>query len=92
MTLTQLTYIVAVDKYRNFVRAAQSCQVTQPTLSMQIQKLEEEINLSIFDRSEHPIKVTKTGALLIEQARSVLGEQKNFKIWFQNLEMKLEVN
>ena len=79
MTLTQLTYIVAVDKYRNFVRAAQSCQVTQPTLSMQIQKLEEEINLSIFDRSEHPIKVTKTGALLIEQARSVLGEQKKFQ-------------
>lgn len=78
MTLVQLTYITAVDKYRNFVQAAQSCKVTQPTLSMQIQKLEEEINIQIFDRSEHPIKVTKAGALLIEQAQLIMNEQKRF--------------
>lgn len=78
MTLTQLTYIVAVDKYRNFVLAAQNCQVTQPTLSMQIQKLEDVIGFQIFDRSEHPIKVTKMGNQLIEQAKIILNEAKKF--------------
>ena len=79
MTLTQLSYIVAVDKYKNFGSAAQHCHVTQPTLSMQIQKLEEEIGLILFDRSAQPIKTTKTGMVLIKQAQVVLREQSKLQ-------------
>ncbi|OFZ31721.1 MAG: transcriptional regulator [Bdellovibrionales bacterium RIFCSPHIGHO2_01_FULL_40_29] len=74
MTLTQLSYIVAVDKFKNFGVAAQNCGVTQPTLSMQIQKMEEEIGLILFDRSEQPIRTTKIGDILIKQAKVVLRE------------------
>lgn len=76
MTLTQLNYIVAVNKYKNFGSAAQHCNVTQPTLSMQIQKVEEEIGLILFDRSSQPIKTTKVGEVLILQAQVVLRESK----------------
>ena len=78
MTLTQLNYIVAVDKFKNFGLAAQNCQVTQPTLSMQIQKLEEQIGLILFDRSEQPIKTTKIGEILVKQAKAVLREAAKF--------------
>ena len=74
MTLVQLSYLVAVDKHKNFGVAAKSCNVTQPTLSMQIQKLEEDLGIVMFDRSEHPIKTTKAGENLIKQARVVLRE------------------
>ncbi len=74
MTLTQLGYVVAVDKYKNFGIAAKHCGVTQPTLSMQIQKLEEQISLILFDRSVQPIKTTKIGETLIKQAQVVLRE------------------
>ena len=74
MTLTQLTYIVAVDSHRNFSQAAESCHVTQPTLSMQIQKLEEELGVEIFDRSTSPIKPTPLGQAIIAQARLALRE------------------
>jgi LysR family hydrogen peroxide-inducible transcriptional activator len=79
MTLTQLSYIVAVDKYKNFGVAAQNCSVTQPTLSMQIQKLEDEIGVILFDRSEQPIKATKIGESLIKQAKIVLRESHKFE-------------
>ncbi len=79
MTLTQLGYIVAVDRYKNFGLAAQHTQVTQPTLSMQIQKLEEEIGLILFDRSEQPIKTTKVGEVLIAQAKIILRESAKFE-------------
>jgi len=78
MTLTQLSYIVAVDKYKNFGLAAESCSVTQPTLSMQIQKLEDELGVQIFDRSHQPVKATKLGAELITQARVILTEGQHF--------------
>ena len=68
MTIQQLEYVVAVDKYRHFVNAAEACNVTQPTLSMMIQKLEEELDAKIFDRSAFPIKPTPIGKHLIEQA------------------------
>ena len=55
MTLTQLEYIVALDTYRHFVQASEKCFVTQPTLSMQIQKLEEELGVKIFDRTKQPV-------------------------------------
>lgn len=78
MTLTQLNYIVAVDKYKNFGVAAQHCDITQPTLSMQIQKLEDDLGVILFDRSQQPIKTTKVGELLIQQAKSILREATKF--------------
>jgi LysR family hydrogen peroxide-inducible transcriptional activator len=78
MTLTQLNYIIAVDKLKNFGQAAQSCQVTQPTLSMQIQKLEDELGVILFDRSEQPVKTTKIGDVLVRQAKIILKETQKF--------------
>lgn len=79
MTLTQLSYIVAVDKYKNFGLAAESCGVTQPTLSMQVQKLEEQLEVILFDRSQQPIKTTKIGEKIIIQARVVLNESQKIQ-------------
>ncbi|NBW34811.1 MAG: hydrogen peroxide-inducible genes activator [Cytophagia bacterium] len=74
MTLTQLEYIVALDTYRHFVLASEKCFVTQPTLSMQIQKLEEELDVKIFDRTKQPVIPTEIGASIIAQARITLRE------------------
>lgn len=74
MTLTQLEYIVALDTYRHFVLAAEKCFVTQPTLSMQIQKLEEELGVKIFDRTKQPVIPTELGMSIIAQARTTLRE------------------
>jgi LysR family hydrogen peroxide-inducible transcriptional activator len=74
ITLTQLEYIVAVDTYRHFGKAAESCFITQPTLSMQIKKLEEDLEIIIFDRSKQPLIPTDVGQRLIEQARIVLKQ------------------
>lgn len=76
MTITQLRYVVAVDNHRHFARAAEASFVTQPTLSMQIQKLEEELDILIFDRSKHPVVPTPLGTKLIEQARKVIYESE----------------
>lgn len=74
MTLTQLEYIVTLDTYRHFVLASEKCFVTQPTLSMQIQKLEDELGVKIFDRTKQPVIPTEIGASIIAQARIVLRE------------------
>lgn len=74
MTLTQLEYIVALDTYRHFVLASEKCFVTQPTLSMQIQKLEEELDVKIFDRTKQPVIPTEIGVSIIAQARIALRE------------------
>lgn len=74
MTLTQLTYLVAVDTYRHFGRAAAHCCVTQPTLSAQVRKLEDELGIEVFDRSPTPVQPTDLGARVIAQARVVLEE------------------
>lgn len=74
MTLTQLEYIVALDTYRHFVLAAEKCFITQPTLSMQIQKLEEDLGVTIFDRTKQPVIPTEMGTNIIAQARVVLRE------------------
>jgi LysR family hydrogen peroxide-inducible transcriptional activator len=79
MTLQQLQYIVALDDHRHFVRAAASCFVTQPTLTMQLRKLEEELDVVLFDRSAHPVRPTETGARMVAQARVVLREAEQFK-------------
>ncbi|MBN8862069.1 MAG: LysR family transcriptional regulator [Sphingobacteriales bacterium] len=77
MTFVQLEYIVAVDTWRHFATAASQCFVTQPTLSMQIQKLEEELGFKIFDRSKQPVVPTEAGLEIIEHARRVLQERNN---------------
>ncbi|MCU0357039.1 MAG: LysR substrate-binding domain-containing protein [Cyclobacteriaceae bacterium] len=74
MTLTQLEYIVAVDSYRHFALAAEACFVTQPTLSMQIQKLENKLDVKIFDRTKQPVIPTEIGERIIAQARVILRE------------------
>jgi len=74
MTLTQLSYALAVAKYRNFTIAAEHCFVTQPTLSMQIQKLEDELDTQIFNRSKKPIQLTEIGSKIIEQAKIIVDE------------------
>ncbi len=72
MNIQQLEYIVAVDRYRHFAKAAKSCGVSQPTLSMMIQKLEEELGLEIFDRSKSPVATNQSGEMIVNQARVVL--------------------
>lgn len=72
MTLTQLGYILAVDRCRNFAQAAKECFVTQPTLSMQIQKLEDYLQIIIFDRSKTPVEPTPMGKKVLEHARKVM--------------------
>lgn len=76
MTLIQLEYVLAVAESKNFTLAAEKVFVTQPTLSMQIQKLEKELDVDIFDRSTHPIKITKVGEKVIGQAKVILKEAK----------------
>ena len=72
MNIQQLEYIVAVDRYRHFAKAAKSCGVSQPTLSMMIQKLEDELGLEIFDRSKSPVSTNQSGEMIVNQARVVL--------------------
>jgi LysR family hydrogen peroxide-inducible transcriptional activator len=79
MTLTQLEYIVALDSFRHFSQAAENCFITQPTLSMQIQKLEEELDIKIFDRTKQPVIPTEMGAVIIAQARIALREAQMIK-------------
>lgn len=79
MTLTQLKYIISVDTHRHFATAAEKCFVTQPTLSMQIHKLEQELDVLIFDRSKHPVIPTHKGELIIEQARLIVKESERLK-------------
>ncbi len=79
MNLQQLEYILSVNAHRHFGRAAEACHVTQPTLSMMIQKLEDELGVRIFDRSQHPVKPTDIGSMVINQSRNILKEVQNLK-------------
>lgn len=79
MTLQQLEYIVAVEKYRHFLKAAEACYVRQPTLSMMIHKLEEELGVNIFDRNSHPVKPTPIGTKIIDQAKIILYKASQLK-------------
>ncbi|NCD70294.1 hydrogen peroxide-inducible genes activator [Mucilaginibacter agri] len=79
MTIVQLEYIVAVDTYRSFVSAAEKCFVTQPTLSMQVQKLEDTLGVKIFDRTKQPVVPTEIGNDIIAQARVMLSEHQKIK-------------
>ena len=74
MTITQLYYVLAVAENQNFTKAAAKCFVTQPTLSIQIQKLEDELDVQIFDRSKKPISLTDVGKKIVKQARNIVNE------------------
>ena len=89
MNLQQLEYIVALDTHRHFAKAAENCFITQATLSMMIRKLEEELNMILFDRSKQPVVPTEAGKIVIDQARTVLKEAAQIKQLSK--EMKLSV-
>ncbi|NNJ55587.1 MAG: LysR family transcriptional regulator [Bacteroidia bacterium] len=74
ISLIQIQYLIALDEHRNFIKAAEASFVTQPTLSMQMKKLEEELGVLIFDRSKQPITPTALGEKIIEQARVIYNE------------------
>ncbi len=79
MTITQLSYVLAVAEYQNFTKAAEKCFVTQPTLSMQIQKLEDQLDILIFDRSKKPIELTDVGRKIVSQARNIVNESNRIQ-------------
>ena len=79
MTITQLKYVLAVAEHQNFTKAAAHVFVTQPTLSMQIQKLEEELSILIFDRSKKPIELTEVGEKIVNQARNIVNESERMQ-------------
>lgn len=79
MTITQLQYVLAVAEYKNFTKAAEKVFVTQPTLSMQVQKLEEELDVKIFDRAKKPIELTEVGKNIVEQAKNIVNESNRIQ-------------
>lgn len=79
MTITQLQYVLAVAEHKNFTLAAEKCFVTQPTLSMQIQKVEEELEIQIFDRTKKPIQLTEIGQKIVNQAKNIVNEADRIK-------------
>ncbi len=89
MTLTQLEYIVALDNYRHFVTAAEKCFVTQPSLSAQVKKLEQELGLLIFNRTKTPLEPTKEGMEIVQKARSVLREVVQLREFSTNQRISL---
>jgi LysR family hydrogen peroxide-inducible transcriptional activator len=78
-SLTQIEYVLAVHRYGHFAKAAAACYVTQPTLSMQIQKLEEDLGIKIFDRTQKPILLTDTGKKIIDQMQKVLFDAQKIQ-------------
>jgi LysR family transcriptional regulator, hydrogen peroxide-inducible genes activator len=92
MTLQQLEYIIALDTYRHFGKAAVYCNIAQPSLSLQIQKLEAELKTILFTRNTSPITPTETGALVIEQAKKIIGEAENIKQIIQSQKDTIEGN
>lgn len=79
MTITQLRYVLAVAEHQNFTLAAEKSFVTQPTLSMQVQKLEDELDIQIFDRGKKPITVTEVGKKIVDQAKNIVNEANRIK-------------
>ncbi|MCK0200405.1 LysR family transcriptional regulator [Ornithobacterium rhinotracheale] len=90
MTLVQLEYALAVAESKNFTLAAEKVFVTQPTLSMQIQKLEAELGVNIFDRTTHPITITPMGEKVLEQAKKILNEAKRMQFMVSEEKNSLE--
>lgn len=89
MNLQQLEYIVALDIHRNHAKAAAFCNVTQPTLSMMVKKLEDELGVKIFDKAQ-PLKPTTSGEIIISRARVILQEIKNLKEFIRDEKDSIE--
>lgn len=85
MNFQQLEYIIAVNTHKHFARAAEKCFVTQPTLSMMIHKLEDELGVKIFDRSQQPVLTTKDGEEIIKRAKAVIGQAEHLKHYVNEL-------
>jgi LysR family hydrogen peroxide-inducible transcriptional activator len=79
MTLQQLEYVIALDTYRHFVTAAEKCFVTQPTITIQVKKLEDEIGFTLFDKSKSPFKPTDLGEMFVRKAKVILREVGDLK-------------
>jgi LysR family transcriptional regulator, hydrogen peroxide-inducible genes activator len=92
MTLQQLEYIIALDTFRHFGKAAQHCNIAQPSLSIQIQKLEAELKTTIFSRTKIPIGPTETGIIIIEQARKIISECSSINQLIQHQKNTIEGN
>lgn len=90
MNLSQLRYILAVDKFKHFGKAAESEFVTQPTLSMMIKKLEEELGVLIFDRSRKPLLSTEIGKEIIAQARVIIAESERLEEFVTDYQDKVQ--
>lgn len=88
-TISQLEYIIALDTYRHFGKAAEHSFITQPTLSMQINKLEDNLGVKIFDRSRQPVVPTELGAMILEQARKVVNEAKKMEEIIEDQKMEV---
>ncbi len=81
MTLNELRYIVAVARERHFGRAAEACHISQPTLSVAVRKLEEDLGVALFERNPGEVTVTPIGRRIVEQAQRVLEEATVIRRW-----------
>jgi len=90
MTIQQLQYVVALDTHRHFVKAADSCFVAQPTLTLQVRKLEDEIGVQIFDRSKKPIQPTALGIDIIAKAREIIVQMDSLKAMISDDKTSIE--
>jgi LysR family hydrogen peroxide-inducible transcriptional activator len=90
MNLQQIHYLVALDEHRHFAKAAEACCVTQPTLTMQLKKLEEEIGFQIFDRSKRPIEPTEHGRIVVEKAKRIWNELSQLRAWVSEERNRLD--
>jgi len=90
VNIQHLKYILEVDTQRHFAKAAEKCFVTQPTLSMMIQKLEEELGVKIFDRSKQPVVPTEAGEMIIKQAKIILQEADKMKLIVDELKGEIK--
>jgi LysR family hydrogen peroxide-inducible transcriptional activator len=89
MNFQQLEYIIAVDTHRHFAKAAEKTFVTQPTLSMMIQKLEDELDIRIFDRSKHPVTPTREGEEVIARAKQIIADANRLKEFAKTLKHEI---
>ena len=90
MTLQQLEYVAAVARHQHFAKAAEACFVTQPTLSMMIRKLEQELGVQIFDRNRKPVQLTPAGKIILERARKILKEAEGLSEWVRSYKGEIE--
>jgi LysR family hydrogen peroxide-inducible transcriptional activator len=89
VTLQQLQYTIALDEHRHFGNAAKACFVTQPTLTMQVRRLEAELDVILFDRRAHPIRPTEVGSRIVAHARTLLLEAERIKSLVKEMHLGL---